>query len=196
MASLQNQAHWEVLWRDRQGREQVLPFELGCGFCYRVVIGDERDDEAFLRIFLRPPETALLLADGGLLSNLNVDENLLLPLSYRGVDTRQCDARVLELFSMCGMAETEIIALLARLPHQLSLYQKRAVGFVRALLLNPKAIVYASVWHSVSQAERIQIQMFDAILRRVLPACTRVFLDYDTQMDDAIELHQTFYLRE
>ena len=185
---------WQIVWRDRHGQVQTLEFELGRGLRYRVVIHDEHDKQRFLQMFLRPPQTALLVEDGGLLGNITVDENVLLPLSYRGVDTGQLEAHVLELFGMCGMDEKQTRLLLSRLPHQLSPYQKRAVGFVRSLLVQPGVMVYASIWHGVSQAESRQIIGFDAICRRFVPACTGVFVDYDTDMDSVSPEHRTYYL--
>ena len=173
---------------------QTLVFELGRGLRYRVTLHEEHDKERFLQAFLRPPETALLFSDGGLLGNIKVDENLLLPLSYRGVDTDQIESRVVELFRLCGLDESQTRLLLGRLPHQLTPYQKRVAGFVRSVLLQPKVMVYASVWHGVSLAEIRQIINFDGIFRRYVPACTSVFVDYDTHLDTALHAHQTFFL--
>ncbi len=186
--------HWDVVWRDRQGRVQTLVFELGRALCYRVVIREEYDKERFLQDFLRPPESALLVSDGGLLGNIKIDENLLLPLTYRGVDTGLLEPRVVELFGQCGLDEAQTRLLLGSLPHQLSPYQKRVVGFVRSVLLQPKVMVYVSIWHGVAQAESRQINGFDQILRRYVPVCTSVFVDYDAHVDTPLHAHQTFYL--
>jgi predicted ABC-type transport system involved in lysophospholipase L1 biosynthesis ATPase subunit len=185
---------WDIAWRDRQGKMQTLVFELGLGLRYRVVLREERDKERFFQAFLRPPETALLVSDGGLLGNIKVDENLLLPLNYRGVDTAQLESRVVELFGLCGLDEAQTQLLLGRLPQQLSPYQKRVVGFVRSVLLQPKVMVYASIWHGVSLAEIQQITNFDGIFRRYVPAGTGVFVDYDTHLDNTLHTHQTFFL--
>jgi ABC-type transporter Mla maintaining outer membrane lipid asymmetry ATPase subunit MlaF len=187
---------WDVAWRDRQGQMRTLTFELGRGLRYRVIIHDENDKERFLQAFLRPPKTALLVADGGLLGNIKIDENVLLPLSYRGVDTRSLESRVLELFERCGLDEAQTRLLLNSLPHQLSSYQKRVVGFVRSVLLQPKVMVYASIWHGVSQAEIAQILGFDGILRIDAPTCTSVFVDYDTPINTLLQVQQTYYLQE
>lgn len=189
-----NNEQWDVAWHDRQGREQTLVFELGKGLRYRVIIHDEHDKENFLRAFMRPPETALLVSDGGLLSNIRVDENLLLPLSYRGLDTASIEARVIELFGQCGLDSIQTRQLLKRLPHQLSSYQKRVVGFIRSILIQPRVMVYATIWYEVSPAEIQQILGFDEIFRRYVPACTTVFVDYDTRVETPLHTHQTFYL--
>lgn len=196
MTTSGHEARWDVLWRDRHGGERMLAFELGRGLRYRVVIRDAQDDERFLQAFLRPPHTALLAMDGGLLSNLKVDENVLLPLAYRGGDTRAQESRVLELFAMCGFDESQTRSLLHHLPHQLTTHQRRVASLVRALLVQPEVMVYAAVWHDVTQAERQQILALDEILHRVVPTCTSVFIDYDSGADDVLQPHQTFYLQE
>lgn len=196
MAGSKKTERWDVVWHDRQGQERLLAFELGRGFRYRVVVRDAQDDARFLQVFLRPPQTALLAVDGGLLSNLKVDENVLLPLSYHGGDTHEQESRVLELFALCGLDEQQTRSILHRLPHQLTAQQKRAAGFVRALLVQTEVMVYASVWHDLPQAERQQILSLDEILRRVVPTRTSVFVDYDTNMDEGLQPQQTFYLQE
>ncbi len=185
---------WELVWRDPQGDARALKFELGRGLRYRVVIPKESDKRRFLDAFLRPPETALLTADGGMLGNIKVDENLLLPLSYRGVDTELLETTVMELFRGCGLNEQQTRSLLEHLPHQLSPYQKRLVGFVRAVLVRPKVMVYASIWNGVSHAEIAQLKCFDTVLHDFVPECTSVFVDYDTDTCVESPLHVTYCL--
>lgn len=187
---------WNVTWRDGLGQPRTMLFELGRGCSYRVIIADEEDEQHFLLAFLRPPETAMLAIDGGLLSNIKVDENVLLPLSYLGMDSATLASRVMEIFLLCGMNAEQTRFLLNRLPHQLTLRQKRVAGFVRALLARPKVMVYAAVWHGVSQVERQQIVALDEILHHVLPTCTRVFVDYATHTDALLQAQHTIQLRE
>lgn len=190
----QKNEQWEIIWHSRQEQARRLIFTLGQGLHYRVVVSDENDRERFLQSFLRPPETVLLAADGGLLNNLKIDENVLLPLMYRGDQSVVPEELVLELFARCGIDAAQTSLLLTRLPYQLSPYQKRAVGFVRSVLLKPKVMVYASVLQGVTQVESKQIAGFDQILRCYEPACTSVFIDYDTHMDAFLHAHQTFIL--
>ena len=185
---------WNIKWHDRQGRVQDMAFELGRGLRYRVVIPEEQDKNLFLRLLLRPPQTALLSSDGGLLGNLKIDENLLLPLGYRGVDSVLLEPRVIALFERCGLDRMQTSKLLSRLPHQISSYQKRVVGFVRSVLMQPRVMVYDSIWHRVSQAEKQQLIGFDEILRSESPTCTSVFVDYDTNMEAVLQVQQSFYL--
>jgi len=185
---------WDIEWRDGQGHLQPLAFELGRGLRYRVVIRDEQDLERFLKSLLRPPHTALLMPDGGLLGNLKIDENLLLPLSYRGIAHVPTEQRVIALFERCNLDVMQTRHLLSRLPHQISPYQRRLVGFVRAMLIQPEMLVYTAIWHGVTEYERQQLLNFDAILRDELPTCTGVFVDYDADMAVLLPAQQSYYL--
>lgn len=188
------EARWDIEWRDRQGLVQTLAFELGRGLRYRVVVRDDQDKELFLQTLLRPPYTALLAPDGGLLGNLKLDENLLLPLSYRGAEHVPAEQRVIALFELCGLDAMQTSHLLSRLPHQISPYQRRLVGFVRSMLMDPAMLVYTAIWHGVTESERQQLLGFDAILRRESPACTSVFVDYDHALQDVLPVQQSYQL--
>jgi ABC-type proline/glycine betaine transport system ATPase subunit len=185
---------WVIDWRGGNNRSQQLLFELDRGYHYSVVVHSEEDKARFLELFLRPPETAIISPDGGLLNNIRVDENLLLQVSYFGLLTEAIEHHIVELFGMCGWNEAMTHELLNRLPSQLSTFQKRLVGFVRSVLMNPRAMVYDSVWSGVTKAEIEQIQRFDEIFRRYSPAHTAIYLDYDTQLNTQIHANQTFIL--
>ena len=181
-------------WRDQSNRTQQLVFELDQGNRYIVVVHSEEDKAKFLDLFLRPPETAIISPDGGLLNNIRVDENLLLPVSYLGLLTVSTEQQIADLFGECGSNEKETRELLIKLPGQLSLYQRRLVGFVRSALMNPRVMVYDSVWNGVSKAEIEQIQRFEGCFRRYSPSHTAIYLDYDTHLNTQIHANKTFIL--
>lgn len=185
---------WVIDWRDRSNRTQRLLFELDQGNRYGVVVHSEEDKAKFLELFLRPPETAIISSDGGLLNNIRVDENLLLPLSYHGLLTEAFEKHIAEIFEACGLNENGMRDLLTSLPSQLSTYQGRLVGFVRSALMNPRAMVYDSVWGGVSQAETEQIRRFDGLFRRYSPLYTAIYLDFDTHLNTQIHVNKTYIL--
>jgi ABC-type lipoprotein export system ATPase subunit len=185
---------WTIVWRDRRNRLQELLFELDQGNRYSVVVHSEEDKARYLELFLRPPETAIVSPDGGLLNNIRIDENLLLPLSYHGLLTESTEQHIAELFGVCGLNQEETRELLIKLPSQLSTYQKRLVGFVRSALVNPRVMVYDSIWGGMPKAETEQVLRFDDFFRRYSPAYTAIYLDYDTQLNTQIHANQTFIL--
>ncbi|MBI2287236.1 MAG: hypothetical protein HYU79_07385 [Nitrosomonadales bacterium] len=169
-------------------------FELDRGYRYGVAVHSEGDRERFLDLILHPLETAVVSPDGGLLNNIRIDENLLLPLSYHRLLTESTEQHIVELFGVCGLNEMETHELLTRLPSQLSPYQKRLVGFVRSALMNPRVMIYDAILGGVSQTEMEKIRRFDEFFRRYSPAHTAVYLDYDTHLDAQIHANQTFIL--
>lgn len=185
---------WVIDWRDRSNRTQRLLFELDQGNRYSVVVHSEEDKAKFLELFLRPPEIAIISSDGGLLNNIRVDENLLLPLSYHGLLTEAFEKHIAEIFEACELSENGMRDLLTSLPSQLSTYQRRLVGFVRSALMNPRAMVYDSVWGGVSQAETEQIRRFDGLFRRYSPLYTAIYLDFDTHLNTQIHVNKTYIL--
>jgi len=191
---LTQEKQWIIAWRDRGNRTQQLLFELDRGYCYSVVVHSEEDKARFLELFLRPPETAIISPDGGLLNNIRIDENLLLPLSYHGLLTEATEQQIAELFGVCGLNEKETHELLTKLPGQLSTYQKRLVGFVRSALVKPRVMVYDSIWGDMPKAEIEQVRRFDGFFRRYFPAYTAIYLDYDTNLNTQIHANQTFIL--
>jgi len=185
---------WTIDWRGQSNREQRLVFELDQGNSYIVVVNSGADKTTFLDLFLRPPETAIISPDGGLLNNIRIDENLLLPVGYHGLLTESAGQLIVDLFGVCGLSENEMRDLLVKLPSELSLYQKRLVGFVRSALMNPRAMVYDSIWDGVSKAEIEQIRRFDGFFRRYSPGHTAIYLDYDTHLNTEINAKETFIL--
>lgn len=185
---------WIISWRDQNDCTQEMLFELDRGNRYGVAVHSEGDRERFLDLILRPLETAVVSPDGGLLNNIRIDENLMLPLSYHRLLTESTEQHIVELFGVCGLNEMETHELLTRLPSQLSPYQKRLVGFVRSALMNPRVMVYDAILGGVSQAEMEKIRRFDDFFRRYSPAHTAVYLDYDTHLDAQIHANQTFIL--
>ncbi len=185
---------WLVEWRGGDSRTQQLRFELDQGYHYSIVVRSEADKNLFLDLLLRPPETAIVSPDGGLLNNIRIDENLLLPLNYYGRKAEALEERILELFAACGSDQVSTHELLTRLPGEVSSYQRRLVAFVRSVLMNPRVMVYDSVWGGVTKGEIELIKNFDGIFRRYSPVHTAVYLDYDTHFNSHINANQTFIL--
>jgi len=121
------------------------------------------------------PMTVRVGRDGGLLSHLNVWKNLLLPLEYRAWDIRHAAEDASLLFMLCGEDEAGLPHLMARYPDDLSLYEKRLVGFVRALLLEPEVLVLDGIGDDLTAAEREKALCWPAVFRLRFPF--RILLD-------------------
>lgn len=82
---------------------------------------------------------AFLPTDGGLISHLNCWENVILPLAiHHPKRVRDIAGRVLELLAGLG---TEPHELLAKIPEEMTLYEKKAAGYVRILLEAPELVL-------------------------------------------------------
>lgn len=87
---------------------------------------------------------------GGLVSNLKVWENLTLPLYYHSaLSTAAIEERGMAILQRLGYGGK-----LMELPGHLSLYQRRQVGFGRAMLTDPDLMIFESPFQGLNQDER------------------------------------------
>jgi D-methionine transport system ATP-binding protein len=103
---------------------------------------------------------AFLPASGGLISNLNGWENIVLPLGYRDpARVRSAAPRVHELIERVGGNPA---ALLAKLPEEMTLYEKKVAGYVRILLESPELVVTENLTGGLEPDERKRAASFPA----------------------------------
>lgn len=100
------------------------------------------------------PQVVRVGRDGGLMSHLSVWENLCLPLEYHVRDIRHIAQDASLLFALCGEDKANLPRLMERYPDALSTYEKRLVGFVRALLLEPEVLVLDDIYDGLSDKEK------------------------------------------
>ncbi len=115
------------------------------------------------------PMTVRVDRDGGLMSHLSVWKNLILPLEYRARDIRHAAEDAALLLRLCGEGEAGLPRLMASYPDDLSLYEKRLVGFVRALLLEPEVLVLDGIYDDLPVAEREKALRWPAVFRLRFP---------------------------
>lgn len=90
--------------------------------------------------------TGIVNKQGGLISNLKVWENVLLPLEYWGHE-------ITEDLQSTAIAHLEALGFtgnLMTLPAHLGLHEKRIVALVRAFITNPRIIVYGDCFSGES----------------------------------------------
>ncbi len=126
------------------------------------------------RIALRA-RLAFLPAAGGLLSDLNAWENIILPLGFRHPERlRGIAAEVHALLTGLGVAPQR---LLGRLPEEMTLLEKKITGFVRILLEAPDLVLVENFTSGLDSAERIRIPYFAATYHASHPGGTFVQLE-------------------
>ena len=118
---------------------------------------------------------AYLPADGGLLSNLNAWENIVLPLGFH--HPRQLHgvaARVTDLLE--GLAD-DPRTLLAKLPERMTAYEKKLTGYVRIALEKPDLVLVEEQQGGLDSAERAAANRFPAAYLARCPGGTYVQLE-------------------
>ena len=118
---------------------------------------------------------AFLPAAGGLLSNLNAWENMVLPLGFHHPERlRGIAARVHELVAGLG---ADPGGLLAKLPEQMTLYEKKLTGYVRILLEGPELLIAENLAGGLNAAEGEMARRFPSAYFASCPPGTFVQLE-------------------
>ncbi|MCE5194365.1 MAG: ATP-binding cassette domain-containing protein [Nitrospiraceae bacterium] len=95
----------------------------------------------------------VVFENGGLISNLKVGENIMLPVSYHSPESHlYSEQKMMKLLEQAGYDEEITI-----LPGPLPLYKKRLAGLVRAMLTEPELIIYDSIFDGLSQNVREKV---------------------------------------
>jgi ABC-type transporter Mla maintaining outer membrane lipid asymmetry ATPase subunit MlaF len=114
-------------------------------------------------------------ADGGLISSLNAWENISLPVSYHSPE------RIAGVFAEAQALLEELggvdDGMLARLPEDLTPYEKRLAAFVRALLENPQLLVVEDLAAGLGPTKKQRIARFGEVYRRRCPGGTFVQIE-------------------
>jgi len=126
------------------------------------------------RIALRA-RLAFLAAAGGLLSNLNAWENIILPLGCHHPERLQGIAvEVHALITELGGAPA---TMLGKLPEEMTLLERKITGFARILLEAPELVLVEDFAPGLDSAERMRIPYFAATYQARHPGGTFVQLE-------------------
>jgi len=151
--------------------------ERGGGLVYAIEAASPGGLEALLDQLLEVPESQVAHGVGGMVSNINVLENIALPAVYHGhARSREFDPRVVEAFAACGLDSARAEDLCRKHPGELSPFEKRLAGFVRSLLMQPEVLVYSRFLEGLTATEMEQAIALDAVFRGRNPAGTSVYL--------------------
>lgn len=98
---------------------------------------------------------AIAFEDGGLLQWLDAWHNAMLPADYHAAEAvRQSRARARGIFAALGQ---DLGALAGRPVDELSLYEARLVGFVKAMLLEPELLVLDCLFERLGEEEQRRV---------------------------------------
>lgn len=151
--------------------------ELGRGLSYAVEAADPDSLDALLDQLLELPATEVAHGAGGMVSNINVLENIALPAIYHGLArSREFDTKVLEAFAACGVDGARAEELCRKRPGELGPLEKRLAGFVRCLLMRPDVLVYSRFLEGLTRAETERATALNSVYRAWNPAGTSIYL--------------------
>jgi len=136
------------------------------------LLGKELGTAAGPRLEALRKRVGVVYPGGGLVSNLKVWENLVLPLEYHlSLSPQEVDTRGLAALARVGYAGG-----LMELPGHLSHYQKKQVGFARALIAEPAVMIYNALLDGLSRTEQAVLLAAASGFHRDNPQTTGVFL--------------------
>lgn len=158
---------------------------LQSGNSYCLIVRSESQRSALLENLGSQSGVVIVPHNGGLISNLSVWENIVLPVQYHAIKLAgTLEENVTSLLLQCGLADAEAIsALLLKSPDRLTLLEKRQVGFVRSMLMSPELIIYDALNEGLSRKELARMVKFDRIFRLYFPFRTSVLVSFDEFLD-------------
>jgi ABC-type lipoprotein export system ATPase subunit len=118
---------------------------------------------------------AFLPANGGLISTLNGWENIVLPLGYR--EPRRVGAAAPRVHALIERLGGSPRPLLAKLPEEMTLYEKKLAGYVRILLEAPELVLVENLAGGLEPDERRRTAAFAPEYRAGRPDGTFVQLE-------------------
>ncbi len=94
----------------------------------------------------------LIWNQGGLLSNIRVWENILLPLEYHhNAVSADIEHSVLDLLSVLGVEGADAERLLQSTPYTIPVHMKMFIGLIREILLDPEIVIYDSLYDGLER---------------------------------------------
>jgi ABC-type transporter Mla maintaining outer membrane lipid asymmetry ATPase subunit MlaF len=151
--------------------------ELERGLTYAIEAGHSEELESLLEQLLHHPATQIADSVGGTISSINVMENIGLPAIYHRVSPiLALEREALDVLAACGLDHAQAEALCRKRPAELRPFDKRLVGFVRALLMQPDLLVYNRFLEGLTRAEMERAAALNGVYRARQPAGTAVYL--------------------
>jgi ABC-type transporter Mla maintaining outer membrane lipid asymmetry ATPase subunit MlaF len=118
---------------------------------------------------------AFVPAHGGLISSLNAWENISLPVAYHApARLPGLLEQVHELLEQLGGVDQN---LLAKLPEDMTLYEKRLAGYVRALTQTPQLLLVENLAAGLGPTKRERAERFADTYHARCPGGTLIQLD-------------------
>ena len=165
--------------------------ELERGLTYMVTARTAAALDDLLEQVLQEPGTQIADTFGGLISNINILNNIVLPSTFHGhLTAEQAEGQALDAFSDCGLARAQAEALCLQWPADASAFDRRLAGFVRCLIEKPRLLVYKRFFEGLTRAEMARAAALNAVFHERHPAGTAVYLMLGDMPDLQPECHR------
>ncbi len=157
--------------------------EEGDVFLFGSSLSEMADDE----VTALCARAGVVWSAGGLISNLGVWENLILPLWYhRERPAPDTEDRPVELLAELGIGRDRAEDMLGGSVSALGFYERRAVGMVRAALTEPELMIYESPFKGLDPARRDRFSSFIRRFHESREGRTTLFVNSDLQSLGAV----------
>jgi ABC-type branched-subunit amino acid transport system ATPase component len=166
-----------IVLRDGDGAS-LLCIAPGTGATYRVIARDPAVCSRLIEEVLRSPHAELVPRSGGLLTNLSVLENVVLPaVYYWRVARGQLAERVYRDFDACGIAPAEAEKLCGSAVFGLTLFERRLAALVRALIMRPALLVLERAFEGLTSQDMQRVARFPEYYHRSVPGGCVIMFD-------------------
>lgn len=123
----------------------------------------------------RSARNGIVWADGGIISNLKVWENIILPFLYHGGSgTEGAETLVRDVFERVGPRDLE--AFMSMSPGALPDHDKVMIGILRAMLMDPDMMIYESVFQAFRPAVQKSLGGLLMDFHALVPGRTSIFV--------------------
>lgn len=171
-----------------------LSFELNSGHTYQIFSRSLDQKQFLLQQLASLPNTASIPSHGGMISNLTVQENILLPVQYHStMSDSQALQKAAAVLARFELDQKDTLRILRAMPSGLSLFEKRLIGFARVMAVEPEILVCDAVFERLTDSEVAIINRFGDIFHLYFPFRTAIFLELD-HTRGIIHPDKTFYL--
>ncbi len=141
-------------------------------------------------------EVGVVREGGGLVSNLRAWENILLPVSYHaGLTADEVMPRVQGYFERLGLAGDPLESCLESLPGLLPEHWRRIVGLVRALVMEPRLMLYEAVLDGLPAGLARAVAELTASFHEGRPGRTSLFIVTEAAGATQLAARRTIELR-
>jgi ABC-type uncharacterized transport system YnjBCD ATPase subunit len=161
----------------------LLTVPLDTGGRHRLVVHEGNTVPLILEALETVPGVGVLPADGGLLSDVSVADNLSLALRYGvkadAATVRGWEATLQRAFRACGWSHARINTIGRELPMNLERTERWLIGFVRHLLRPSELLVLDRIFLGLSRRQSDAVLAMQAVHHEFHPTRPALFIDLD-----------------